>query len=415
MQARRPPPLSLTNILGWLHRVFDATATWVSQLSWWKFFLFAALALIAGKILQDELFSGGGEEVVVRSNKKANKKDGESNILIDESGIRFNARPKSKHGAATVPPEPAAPAEPPAAPAAPKVPPLSVNPGNAGEVHIPLPPQIGEELSNAIEAAVDDAAEAKVTRYHKQASTWFKSFVSLLVLALFATKALVGGKKRAEALTQTANAAVERESMQRQLSEAKMQMMQAQVEPHFLFNTLASVEHLIETDPPRASAMQRSLIQYLRAVLPQMRDNVVVTNLGREVDMVKAYLNLLKMRMEERLTVDLRIPEQLRSAAFPPMMLQSMVENAIKHGLECKPAGGTLKITAEVAGSKLRVIVADDGVGFGVVPSNGTGLGLPTIRERLKLLHGDQGQLHIAANAPTGVIATVEVPYQPAK
>ncbi|MDQ2987492.1 MAG: sensor histidine kinase, partial [Pseudomonadota bacterium] len=115
MQARRPTPHSLTSVLGWLHRVFDATATWVSQLSWWKFFLFAALALIAGKILQDELFSGGGEEVVVRADKKPNKKDGESNILIDESGIRFSARPKSKHGATTVPPElpePAAPAAP---------------------------------------------------------------------------------------------------------------------------------------------------------------------------------------------------------------------------------------------------------------------------------------------------------------
>jgi Histidine kinase len=291
MQARRTTPHIVTSILGWAHRIFDATATWVSQLSWWKFFLFAALALIAGKILQDELFSGGGEEVVVRADKKPNKK--ESDILIDASGIRFNSRPKSKHGAANVPAEPAEPAvpgEPPEAPAEPAVPkaPRGAIAGSGDEVHIPLPPQIGEELSNAIEAAVDDAAEAKVTRYHKQASTWFKSFVSLLVLALFATKALVGGKKRAEAQTQTANAAVERESMQRQLSEAKMQMMQAQVEPHFLFNTLASVEHLIETDPPRASAMQRSLIQYLRAVLPQMRDNVVVTNLGREVDMVKA-------------------------------------------------------------------------------------------------------------------------------
>lgn len=203
--------------------------------------------------------------------------------------------------------------------------------------------------------------------------------------------------------------------MQRQLSEARMQMMQAQVEPHFLFNTLASVEYLIETDPPRASAMQRSLIQYLRAVLPQMRDNAVVTNLGREADMVKAYLNLLKMRMEERLQVDLRIPEGLRSAAFPPMMLQSMVENAIKHGLECKPEGGALSILAEVAHNKLRVIVSDDGVGFGKFPSDGTGLGLMTIRERLKLLHGDAGQLHIAANTPSGVIATIEVPYQVSK
>ena len=418
MQARRNSPQSIVSILGWLHRIFDATATWVSQLSWWKFFLFAALALIAGKILQDELFSGGGEEIVERSDHKPSKKE-ESNILIDDSGIRFNPRPKSKRGAAVVaepaePAESASPAEPaPPAPPAPPKPPALLENGN--EVHIALPPQIGEELSNAIETAVNDAAEAKVKRYHKQASTWFKSFVTLLVLALFATKALVGGKKRAEAQTQTANAAVERESMQRQLSEAKMQMMQAQVEPHFLFNTLASVEHLIQVDPPRASAMQRSLIQYLRAVLPQMRDNVVVTNLGREIDMVKAYLNLLKMRMEERLTVELQVADQLRSAAFPPMMLQSMVENAIKHGLECKPAGGTLKISAEVVGNKLRVIVADDGVGFGVVPSDGTGLGLPTIRERLKLLHGDAGQLHIAANSPSGVIATVEVPYQLSK
>jgi hypothetical protein len=333
MQARRTTPNLITSIFGWLHRIFDATATWVSQLSWWKFFMFAALALLAGKILQEELFSGGGDEVVVRSDNRPHKN--ESDILIDESGIRFNPRPKSKHGAATVPPEPAAPGEPPAPPAPPKTPRAAIGAGG-DEVHIPLPPQIGMALSNAIEAEVNNAAEAKVTRYHKQASTWFKSFVSLLVLALFATKALVGGKKRAEAQTQTANAAAERESMQRQLSEAKMQMMQAQVEPHFLFNTLASVEHLIQTDPPRASAMQRSLIQYLRAVLPQMRDNVVVTNLGREVDMVTAYLSLLKMRMEERLTVDLRIPDQLRSAAFPPMMLQSMVENAIKHGLECK-------------------------------------------------------------------------------
>jgi signal transduction histidine kinase len=419
MQARRTSPQSIAGILGWLHRIFDATATWVSQLSWWKFFLFAALALIAGKILQDELFSGGSEEIVERSDKKPNKKE-ESNILIDDSGIRFNPRPKAKRGAAVVaePPEPGESAEPPATPATPATPVPPKPPAladNGNEVHIALPPQIGEELSNAIETAVNDAAEAKVKRYHRQASTWFKSFVTLLVLALFATKALVGGKKRAEAQTQTANAAVEREAMQRQLSEAKMQMMQAQVEPHFLFNTLASVEHLIQVDPPRASAMQRSLIQYLRAVLPQMRDNVVITNLGREIDMVKAYLNLLKMRMEERLTVDLQVPDQLRSAAFPPMMLQSMVENAIKHGLECKPEGGTLKIVAEVVGNKLRVIVTDDGVGFGVVPSDGTGLGLPTIRERLKLLHGDQGQLHIAANSPSGVIATVEVPYQVSK
>ncbi len=429
MQARSPLQQNTAAVMAWLHRGFDATTTWVTQLSWWKFFLFAAVAMVAANILQDELFSGS-EEVVVRSDHGHQKKP-ESSILIDDSGIRFNTRKPVR------PAEPPALPQPPVAPTAPDAPDapdatdapeatpavkvdatkpdIASMPDGSESVYIELPPQIGEELSNAIETAVENAAEQKVTRLHKQASTWFRSFVFLLILALLATKALVGGKKRAEAETQTANAAAERESMQRQLSETKMQMMQAQVEPHFLFNTLASVEYLIETDPPRASAMQRSLIQYLRAVLPQMRDNAVVTNLGREADMVKAYLNLLKMRMEERLNVDMQIPEGLRNAAFPPMMLQSMVENAIKHGLECKAEGGTLKIVAEVASGKLRVIVSDDGVGFGVMPSDGTGLGLPTIRERLKLLHGEQGQLHIAANSPSGVIATIEVPYQVAK
>lgn len=429
----------------WLHRGFDAVATWVTQLSWWKFLVFAVLMLIAGSILQDELFSSNSVPEEMTRSDKSKRRSSDTNIVIDESGIRFNPRNKARNKdtektAEEVAAEHAEPAEPvapapdeppvdpaaPATPTAPTTPTTSAPPGKTTavpslpslpgeEVHIELPPQIGEELSNAIEEAVDDAAEQKVARYHGQASTWFKSFVTLLVLALFGTKALMGGKKRAEAETQNANAAVERESMQRQLSEAKMQMMQAQVEPHFLFNTLASVEHLIETDPPRASAMQRSLIRYLRAVLPQMRDNALITNLGREADMVEAYLNLLKMRMEERLIVDFDVADGLRTAAFPPMMLQSMVENAIKHGLEAKPEGGTLKVRAEVAHNKLRVTVSDTGLGFGAVPSNGTGLGLSNIRERLKLLHGDQGQLLIAANQPSGVIATIEVPYALAK
>ncbi|MBD8654447.1 histidine kinase [Oxalobacteraceae sp. CFBP 13730] len=429
MQARSTTQHHLAGILTWLYRAFDGVATWVTRLSWWKFLLFAGLTLTAAGILQEELFNGPAEEEIARAERESGRRS-DASILIDESGIRFNPRTRTRAAEpapATTPETPEVP-DVPDAPDAPPAPPMTaqapspsagagavnISPGS-DSVHIELPPQIGEELSNAIEAAVEDAAEQKVSRYHKQASTWFMNFVVLLLLALFGTKALVGGKKRADAEAQVANAAAEREAMQRQLMETKMQMMQAQVEPHFLFNTLASVEHLIRVDPPRASAMQRSLIQYLRAVLPQMRDNAVVTGLGREVDMVNAYLDLLKMRMEERLTVNLRVPDGLRSAAFPPMMLQSMVENAIKHGLECKPEGGTLNIVAEVVDSRLRVTVADDGVGFGVMPSDGTGLGLQTIRERLKLLHGEAGWLHIGANSPTGVIATIEVPYQLSK
>ena len=243
-------------------------------------------------------------------------------------------------------------------------------------------------------------------------SGWLPRLFFFLMVVLFGMKTMMGGTVRAEARATAANEAAQRETLKRQVSEAKMQMMQAQVEPHFLFNTLASVEHLIETDPARAAAMQKRLIEYLRAVLPQIRDNAAVTNLGREVGIVRAYLDLLKMRMEERLQVALDVPDGLSSAAFPPMMLQSLVENAIKHGLECKPEGGTLSIKAEVAHNKLRVSVTDDGMGFGVVPSDSTGLGLQSIRERLALLHGMQTQLIIAPNVPSGVCATIEVPYQ---
>jgi hypothetical protein len=389
MQTSRSGKQDLQSILARIYRALDALVTWITQLSWGKFLLFVFLLTASGAILHDAVFSAQDEDIA-RAERTARKP--EHAITIDNTGIHINP-PAGKTGA-------------------PPPPPGSIQHGAGGEVHIDLPPQVSAELSNAIEAAVDDAAENKARTYHKQASNWFMSFVLVLVMALFGIKALAGGKKRAEAEMHSANAAAERESMQRQLSEAKMQAMQAQVEPHFLFNTLASVEHLIETDPPRASRMQRSLIQYLRAVLPQMRNNNLVTNLGREVDMVTSYLDLLKMRMEERLCVEIRVPDGLRSAAFPPMMLQSLVENAIKHGLECKPEGGHLAVSAEVADSRLRVTVADDGAGFGVMPSKGTGLGLSNIRERLKLLHGDAGQLRIAPGPTGGVVATIAVPYQ---
>lgn len=260
-----------------------------------------------------------------------------------------------------------------------------------------------------------DAHEVDEVDEHSHDSpnpTWFKDFMLLLVLGLFATKVMMGSKKKAQAEVAGANAAAERETLQRQVTEARMQMMQAQVEPHFLFNTLASVEHLIQTDPPRASAMQRSLIKYLRAVLPQMREAALMTSLGREADIVRAYLDLLKMRMEERLTIEFQVPNDLRSSSFPPMMLQSLVENAIKHGLECKPEGGTLRVDACVEDGTLRVVVTDDGMGFGTVKSDGTGLGLTNIRERLQLLYGGAGRLLIGPNQPSGVVSTIEVPHK---
>jgi sensor histidine kinase YesM len=202
------------------------------------------------------------------------------------------------------------------------------------------------------------------------------------------------------------------ESLKRQVVEARMAAMQAQVEPHFLFNTLASIDHLIEVDPPRASRMQKNLIALLRASMPAMRE--AAATLGRELQVVRPYLEILKVRMEDRLRAEVSVAEGLYSADFPPMMLQSLVENAIKHGLEPKPEGGTLRVDAEVAHGKLVVTVADTGVGFGRAATAGTGTGLNSIRERLKLIYGAEAELRIVGNSPTGTRVTVVVPYRTA-
>jgi LytS/YehU family sensor histidine kinase len=190
--------------------------------------------------------------------------------------------------------------------------------------------------------------------------------------------------------------------------------MQAQVEPHFLFNTLASIDHLIETDPPRASTMQRNLIALLRASMPTMREANAggVRDLGRELAVIRPYLEILKVRMEERLQTDIDVPEGLLSAEFPPMMIQSLVENAIKHGLEPKAEGGSLRLKAEIVHGKLSVTVADTGLGFGRAATAGTGVGLANIRERLMLLYGSKALVTITENQPSGTIVTIQVPYR---
>lgn len=428
----------IADLMAWLSKSFDTTAAWVTKLSWWKFFLFAIITITAGSMLQDMLFTSEEKVVVTKSSpsgksskaKKTSKiSDGDTSIEIDNTGLHIrknnidgkgkqieideNGVHISKDSGITPPAPPSAPAAPGAvAPPAPPTPPSTPSISENDDIHIKLPAEIAKEISEEINNAVADAADEEVRSYKRTSSKWFVNFVVLLVFGLFGMKALMSGKVRAEEKAKEAGMAAERESLLRQVSEAQMQMMQAQVEPHFLFNTLASVEHLIETDPPRAAAMQRSLIAYLRAVLPQMRENASVTNLGREADMIKSYLELLKMRMEERLNVDFIMPEGLRSASFPPMMLQSLVENAIKHGLECKAEGGTIRFHAEVAHNKLRVSVTDDGLGFGAMPSNGTGLGLQNIRERLKLIYKEKGQMIITPNQPSGVCVTIEIPYE---
>ncbi|QJR16785.1 sensor histidine kinase [Usitatibacter palustris] len=213
-------------------------------------------------------------------------------------------------------------------------------------------------------------------------------------------------EKHAKDAARLHRAEAERHQLEKNVLQARLQLLQAQVEPHFLFNTLANVQHLVETEPPAAARMLESLIQYLRAALPQMRQ--AESNLGRELDMSRAFLEINAMRMGSRLTYDVSMPESLRCRPFPPMMLISLVENAVKHGVDPCCDAGSISVRVHEEGDRLRVSVADSGEGISL--KKGTGVGLSNIRERLKTLYGADARLVLEENKPHGVIATLDLP-----
>jgi hypothetical protein len=234
--------------------------------------------------------------------------------------------------------------------------------------------------------------------------------VPMFILAIIA-KFFIDRSRAATRLADLKRKEAEYARMSQQVTEAKLQALQAQVEPHFLYNTLASVQALTEVDPAKANEMTGHLIQYLRNALPKMREGI--STVGQEIELVRAYLSILQMRMGKRLTFDIAVPASLNSLAFPPLMLPSLVENAIKHGLEPQREGGSVIISAQQADGKLRLIVADTGRGFG--ETIGAGVGLANIRERLAALYGDAAKLTLEENSPRGVIATIEVPHDSAR
>jgi len=211
----------------------------------------------------------------------------------------------------------------------------------------------------------------------------------------------VAERRRAEA------AGVRQTATEKELTVAKLNLLHAQVEPHFLYNTLASAQVLTRSDPARADEMLGNLIQYLRHSLPRTED--APSTLGEELERARAYLDILKIRMGPRLQLQVDVPDLLRGVLFPTMMLQTLVENAIKHGLEPKPGGGTVWILARQVDSAVAVTVADDGRGF-TAEGGGTGVGLRNVRERLRLAYGSAASFSIVANFPSGVAATITVP-----
>jgi len=269
------------------------------------------------------------------------------------------------------------------------------------------------DAEQAIADLSDDAGRSRTVVRHTKFGEPLPELGFFWIVLSMIMKITYKGQLKAQAQAAQATEVAESEQLKRQVVEARMAAMQAQVEPHFLFNTLASIDHLIETDPPRASTMQKNLIALLRASMPTMREanNGGPRDLGREMAVIRPYLEILKVRMEERLNTRIDVPEGLLSAEFPSMMIQSLVENAIKHGLEPKPEGGELSVKAEIVHGKLAVTVADTGLGFGRAATAGTGVGLANVRERLALLYGDKASLSVKENQPSGTVVTIAVPY----
>jgi sensor histidine kinase YesM len=193
---------------------------------------------------------------------------------------------------------------------------------------------------------------------------------------------------------------------EKQRLEAELKLLQAQIEPHFLYNTLANIRSLVDTRPSAAAAMLEDLNKYLRTSLTRSRD--VQVTLGQEVEMLRSYLDILKVRMGDRMRYAIEIGEGLENVPLPPMLLQPLVENAVKHGLEPKVDGGTIDIKINGNEDILRVVVADTGMGLSSV--NGEGVGLGNVRSRLKSIYGDGARLEISAGPHGGVMAVIEVP-----
>lgn len=216
---------------------------------------------------------------------------------------------------------------------------------------------------------------------------------------------------RAEAAFERERARVEAAEHQSLL--AQLKLLEAQIEPHFLYNTLANVIGLVDADPAAAKHMLERLVDYLRRA--SAASTTAATTLGTQIELLRAYLDLIVLRMGRRLSYRIDVPTELASEALPPMLLQPLAENAIKHGLEPKVAGGEVTIGARRDGAMLVLTVQDDGAGFRVTRPDGPGaIGLANLRARLASLYGDRARL-IIEDANPGTRASIELPMEAAR
>jgi hypothetical protein len=234
----------------------------------------------------------------------------------------------------------------------------------------------------------------------------FMTFVGLLLAPWMAVSALIGqinGKAQRQALAFE----LERSELERKALDARMRLLQAQVEPHFLFNTLANVRELVDSGSPQASTVLDSLIAYLRAAVPRLHHPA--TTLGQELDLVRAYLEVMHMRIPDRLQYVLHVDDDALALQCPPMTLLTLVENAVRHGIDPSEDGGLIEVRVTLRQGRCLAQVIDSGAGLRPA-GDSLGTGLATLRERLQLVFDDEARLRISGIMPHGTCAELEFP-----
>jgi signal transduction histidine kinase len=234
------------------------------------------------------------------------------------------------------------------------------------------------------------------------------TFMGLLIAPWMAIAALLRQIKD-EARNQALAFELERSEFERNALDARMRLLQAQVEPHFLFNTLANVRELVDSGSPQASAVLDNLIAYLRAAVPRLHETA--TTMGQEIELVRAYLEVMHMRMPDRLQFTLLADDAALPLNCPPMTLLTLVENAVRHGIDPSEEGGRIEVRVRLKDGRCRAEVIDTGIGLEHA-GNGLGTGLPNLRERLQLAFGGDAQLRLSPLQPHGVCAEVDFPAQ---
>lgn len=263
-------------------------------------------------------------------------------------------------------------------------------------------------LCAAVEALVDTHWNVgAVLDDRRRVAGFFWVTFSSLIAGLLATLFALVREREQQANAQALQFALERETLERQALDAQLKVMAAQIEPHFLLNTLANVQALVETGSARAAPVLQSLIAYLRAALPRLRDSE--GTLGGELALARAYLELMQMRIPDRLGFGIAVPEALLRERFPSMGLLTLVENAVRHGIDPAEQGGRIDIGASREEAGLRIWVSDSGVGLDTTATPGTGLA--SLRQRLAAFYGPAARLDLlVGEGGRGLRAEIRIP-----